>query len=169
MSFDLETIRSQFPALVETDNGERRIYFDNPAGTQVPMRVVDRMSECMLHASANLGGNFRTSNLADAIVAEAHDAMADFLNAASPEEIIFGQNMTTITLHVSRSIGRNLKAGDEIILSQMDHDANVQPWVLLARDLDLTVRWLPFDKSTFEFDLGRLGELLNDRSRLAPP
>ncbi len=166
MSSDLETIRSQFPALAETDNGERRIYFDNPAGTQVPMQVVDRMSECMLHASANLGGNFQTSNLADAIVAEAHDAMADFLNAASPEEIIFGQNMTTITLHVSRSIGRNLKSGDEIILSQMDHDANVQPWVLLARDLDLTVRWLPFDKSTFEFDLGRLGELLNSRSRL---
>jgi len=166
MSFDLETIRSQFPALADTDNGEGRIYFDNPAGTQVPMRVVERMAECMLHANANLGGGFRTSDLADAIVADAHDAMADFLNAASPEEIIFGQNMTTITLHVSRSIGRTLKAGDEIILSQMDHDANVQPWVLLARDLDLTVRWLPFDKSTFEFDLDRLGDLLNDRSRL---
>ena len=166
MSINLETIRSQFPALADTDNGKRRIYFDNPAGTQVPTRVVDRMAECMLRANANLGGNFQTSNLADAIVAEARDAMADFLNATSPEEIIFGQNMTTITLHVSRSIGRNLNVGDEIILSQMDHDANVQPWVLLARDLELTVRWLPFDTSTFEFDLDRLGELLNDRSRL---
>lgn len=166
MSFDLETIRSQFPALADTDNGEARIYFDNPAGTQVPARVVDRMADCMLHANANLGGKFRTSDLADAIVAEAHAVMADFLNAESPDEIIFGQNMTTITLHVSRSIGRTLKAGDEIILSRMDHDANVQPWVLLARDLDLTVRWLPFDKGTFEFDLRRLGDLLNDRSRL---
>ena len=101
MSFDLETIRSQFPALADTDNGEDRIYFDNPAGTQVPARVVDRMADCMLHANANLGGKFRTSDLADAIVAEAHAAMADFLNAESPDEIIFGQNMTTITLHVS--------------------------------------------------------------------
>ncbi len=79
--------------------------------------------------------------------------MADFLNAPSPDEIIFGQNMTTLTLHLSRSIGRLFSPGDEIILSQMDHDANVWPWVLLARDLDLVVKWLPFSSETFEFDL----------------
>ena len=137
MSFNLETIRSQYPALAETDDGTRRIYFDNPAGTQVPQIVVDRMADCMLKSSANLGGYFRTAKLADNVVDGTRAAMADFLNAESPDEIIFGQNMTTITLHLSRSIGRHLSAGDEIILSRMDHDANVQPWVLLARDLGL--------------------------------
>ncbi len=166
MSFDLESIRAQFPALAETDGGVRRIYFDNPAGTQVPQIVVDRMADCLLKSNANLGGYFRTAKLADEVVADAHAAMADLLNAESPDEIIFGQNMTTITLHVSRSIGRHLSAGDEIILSQMDHDANVYPWVLLARDLDLRIRWLPFDTETFEFDLTKLDELLSERSKL---
>jgi cysteine desulfurase family protein (TIGR01976 family) len=92
--------------------------------------------------------------------------MADFLNAPSADEIVFGQNMTTSTLHLSRSIGRQFKAGDEIILSQMDHDANVTPWTLLARDLGLKVKWLPFNTDTFEFDLDKLDELLSERTRL---
>lgn len=166
MQIDLETIRAQFPALAETDNGAGRLYFDNPAGTQVPTRVAEKMAECLLHANANLGGYFATSRLADVVVSDARTAMADFLNAPSPDEIIFGQNMTTITLHVSRSIGRCFNAGDEIVLSQMDHDANVYPWVLLARDLDLKIRWLPFDPESFEFDLSKLDELLNSRTRL---
>jgi len=166
MQIDLAALRAQFPALSETDNGVARIYFDNPAGTQVPVQVAERMSECLLHSSANLGAYFTTSHLADAVVSSARLAMADFLNAPSPDEIVFGQNMTTITLHLSRSIGRHLKAGDEIILSQMDHDANVQPWVLLARDLELKIRWLPFDIETFEFDLTRLDELLSSKTRL---
>jgi cysteine desulfurase family protein (TIGR01976 family) len=166
MQIDLETIRAQFPALSETDNGLARLFFDNPAGTQVPIQVAQKMSECLLHKSANLGGNFATSDLADAAVSDSRAAMADFLNAPSPDEIIFGQNMTTLTLHVSRSIGRQFNAGDEIILSQMDHDANVYPWVLLARDLDLKIRWLPFDPETFEFDLSKLDELLNEKTRL---
>jgi len=164
--FDLDTVRSRFPALSIADNGVPRIYFDNPAGTQVPQLVVDRMSECLLQANANLGGYFATSRKADAVVDDAHAAMADLLNAPSPEEVIFGQNMTTLTLHVSRSIGRQFRAGDEIILSRMDHDANVTPWVLLARDLGLTVRWLPFDLESFEFDLSALDNLLNARTRL---
>jgi cysteine desulfurase family protein (TIGR01976 family) len=166
MTLDLEAIRSQFPALSETDGGVTRVYFDNPAGTQVPQRVVDAMSHCMLHASANLGGYFRTSLAADDIVADAQQAMADFLNAPSADEIIFGQNMTSLTFHVSRSIGREFDSGDEIILSRMDHDANVEPWVLLARDHGLTIRWLPFDTETFEFDLRQLEGLLNERTRL---
>ena len=166
MQIDLESIRAQFPALSENDNGVARVYFDNPAGTQVPTRVAERMSACLLHTSANLGGYFATSRLADVVVGDARTAMADFLNAPSPEEIIFGQNMTTITLHLSRSIGRYFKAGDEIVLSQMDHDANVYPWVLLARDLDLEIRWLPFDPETFEFDLSKLDDLLNSKTRL---
>ena len=166
MTLDLEAIRSQFPALQETDDGVARVYLDNPAGTQVAQRVVDAMSHCMLHASANMGGYFRTSVAVGDIVGDAQQAMADFLNAPSPDEIIFGQNMTSLTFHVSRSIGRYLNAGDEIILSRMDHDANVQPWVLLARDHGLNIRWLPFDTETFEFDLEKLDELLNDRTQL---
>ena len=166
MSIDLTAIREQFPALSETDEGRPRLYFDNPAGTQVPVMVVERMTNCLLQASANLGGYFRTSESVGAIVDEARVAMADFLNAPSPDEIIFGQNMTTLTFHVSRSIGRLLQPGDEIILSQMEHDANVVPWVLLARDFDLKIRWLPFDTETFEFDLSKLDDLLTSKTRL---
>jgi cysteine desulfurase family protein (TIGR01976 family) len=166
MALDLDAIRSQFPSLSRSDDGIPRIYFDNPAGTQVPRMVADRMSECMLEASANLGGYFRTSKLAADIVADAQLAMAEFLNAPSPDEIIFGQNMTSITFHVSRSIGNFLMAGDEIVLSKMDHDANVEPWVLLARDHGLEIRWLPFDPATCEFDLAVLDEILNERTRL---
>ena len=166
MHYDAEAIRSKFPALSICDNGVPRIYFDNPAGTQVPQSVVDKMSECMLEANANLGGNFPTSGNADAVYDEAHVAMADLLNVSSPDEIVFGQNMTTITLHMSRSIGQRMQPGDEIILTRMDHDANVQPWILLARDLGLKIRWLPFDLDSFEFDLSLLDGLLTDKTKL---
>lgn len=166
MSFDLDAIRAQFPALAIDDDGRRRIYLDNPAGTQVPAGVAQAMSDCLLSANANLGGYFASSAAADAVVDGAREAMARFLNAESVREIVFGQNMTTITLHLSRSIGRLFRAGDEIVLSRMDHDANVWPWVLLARDLDLVVKWLPFSPKTYEFDLTALDELLTDRTRL---
>jgi cysteine desulfurase family protein (TIGR01976 family) len=166
MSFDLEAVRAQFPALALSDNGMRRIYFDNPAGTQVPSVVANAVSDCLLSTNANLGGYFATAVDADAVVLSAREAMADFINAPSADEIIFGQNMTTMTLHLSRSIGRLLQAGDEIIVSQMDHDANVWPWVLLARDLDLEVKWLPFSTETYEFDLQALDELISERTRL---
>jgi cysteine desulfurase family protein (TIGR01976 family) len=166
MSFDLEAIRSQFPGLALTDNGTRRIYFDNPAGTQVPICVAAAMADCLMTKNANLGGYFASSLDADRVVQSARDGMADFLNAPASDEIIFGQNMTTITLHLSRSIGRLLRPGDEIVLSQMDHDANVWPWVLLARDLELEIRWLPFDKESFEFDLDVLDEIITERTRL---
>ncbi|HET6628803.1 MAG TPA: cysteine desulfurase-like protein [Woeseiaceae bacterium] len=166
MTYDLDAIRCRFPALSITDGGGPRIYFDNPAGTQVPQSVADRMRDCLLTANANLGGCFPTSERAGEIAIDAHRAMADLLNAPSMDEIVFGQNMTTLTLHVSRSIGRELEAGDEIILSRMDHDANVAPWLLLARDLGLEVRWLPFDLESFEFDLARFDGLLSERTRL---
>lgn len=149
-----------------SDNGVRRIYLDNPAGTQVPASVAEAMSDCLLNKNANLGGYFASSIDAGKLVDASRAAMADFLNAPSPDEIVFAQNMTTITLHLSRSIGRLFSAGDEIVLSQMDHDANVWPWVLMARDHDLKVKWLPFDKQTFEFDLEDLDTLLTERTRL---
>jgi selenocysteine lyase/cysteine desulfurase len=119
MTFDLHTIRAQFPSLSILDGEAPRIYLDNPGGTQVPQMVVDRMSDCLIQSNANIQGYFRTSQMVDAIIDEARDAMADLLNAPSRDEIIFGQNMTTLTLHVSRSIGRCFKPGDEIILSRM--------------------------------------------------
>ncbi len=166
MRYDAKAIRSKFPALSVRDDAVPRIYFDNPAGTQVPQSVVDKMSECLLESNANLGGYFQTSELASALFDEAHVAMADLLNASGPDEIVFGQNMTTITLYMSRSIGRLMQPGDEIILTRMDHDANVQPWILLARDLDLKIKWLPFDLDSFEFDLSLLDDLLTDKTKL---
>jgi cysteine desulfurase family protein (TIGR01976 family) len=166
VSFDPGAVRAQFPSLSITDHGVRRIYLDNPAGTQVPASVVQHMSDCLLQANANLGGFFRTSDLAGEFVDAARAASVDFLNAPSADEIIFGQNMTTLTLHLSRSIGRCLKAGDEIVLSRMDHDANVAPWLLMARDHGLQVRWLAFNTESFEFDANALDDVLTDRTRL---
>jgi cysteine desulfurase family protein (TIGR01976 family) len=166
MTLDLGAVRAKFPSLAITDDGVRRIYLDNPAGTQVPDLVVDRMSECMIQGNANLGGYFRTAELAERYVDEARAAVADFLNAPTANEITFGQNMTTLTLHLARSIGRYLQAGDEIILSRMEHDANIAPWLLMARDHNLEVRWLPFNTETFEFDADSLDGLLTDRTRL---
>jgi cysteine desulfurase family protein (TIGR01976 family) len=166
MPLDVSAVRAQFPSLSINDDGLRRIYLDNPAGTQVPALVVERMSDCLVNSNANLGGYFRTADRAGAIVDGARAAMADFLNAPSPDEITFGQNMTTITLHLSRSIGQFLSAGDEIILSRMEHDANIAPWLLMAKDHDLKVRWLPFNTDTFEFDDDALDEILSDRTRL---
>jgi len=166
MKIDIESIRAAFPALSITDEGKPRIYLDNPAGTQVPKSVVDSMSQCLFEANANLGGYFPTSLNADAVMNDAHTAMADLLNAPSSNDIVFGQNMTTMTLHVSRSIGKQFSAGDEIILTRMDHDANVMPWLLLARDLGLEVKWLPFNLETFEFELPELEKLITDRTRL---
>jgi selenocysteine lyase/cysteine desulfurase len=123
-SFDVGQARAQFPALALSDAGRPRIYFDNPAGTQVPQQVVDRTVDVLVNKNANLGGYFRTTEMATALVDEAHRAVADLYNAKSPDEIIFGQNMTTLTLHMSRCLAKRFSKGDEIVLSRMDHDAN---------------------------------------------
>ena len=166
MALDIARIRAAFPSLAVTDGGRRRIYFDNPGGTQVPQQVIDRTVDCLTRANANLGGPFASSIAAGEIVDEAHRAMADFLGAATPEEIVFGQNMTTLTFHISRSIGLTLKPGDEIVVTRMDHDANIAPWLLLARDHKCTVRWLDFDPTTFEFDLSRVADVVTPRTRV---
>ena len=166
MSLDLSAVRDRFPALSIHDGDTPRIYLDNPGGTQVPQSVVDRMTDYLVKNNANLGGAFRTSLASDAAVSEAREAMADFLNAPSASEIVFGQNMTSLTLHLSRSIGRHFGAGGEVILSRMDHDANVYPWLAMARDFGWDVRWLPFDTDTYEFDLRLLEAKLTKRTRL---
>ncbi|MCB1379558.1 MAG: cysteine desulfurase-like protein [Alphaproteobacteria bacterium] len=164
--FDTEGVRSQFPALALKDDGQPRVYFDNPAGTQVPRLVIDRTVDCLSVRNANLGGYFTTTLAAGALVDAAHQACADFYNARSASEIVFGQNMTSLTFHMSRCLGRRFKAGDEIVLSRMDHDANVAPWLLLAEDLGLVVRWMDFDTGTYEFPDDALRRVLSDRTRL---
>lgn len=165
-AFDATAARSQFPALALTDEGRPRVYLDNPAGTQVPQQVVDRTVECLVRKNANLGGYFKTTVEAGALVDLAHQACADFYNATSAREIVFGQNMTTLTLHFSRCLGKQFKRGDEIVLSRMDHDANVAPWLLLADDLGLVVRWMDFDTGTYEFPDDALTKVLTERTRL---
>ncbi len=165
-SFDIEKTRAQFPALGLTDHGAPRIYFDNPAGTQVPQQVVGRTVECLVSRNANLGGYFSTTIAAGGLVDEAHQACADFYNAASPREIVFGQNMTTLTLHMSRCLGKQFRRGDEIVLSRMEHDANISPWLLLADDLGLVVRWMDFNPETYKFPDDALTKVLSGKTKL---
>ncbi|GAB4494416.1 MAG: cysteine desulfurase-like protein [Anaerolineales bacterium] len=140
MSLDLALIRSQFPSL-----NKPVIFFDNPGGTQIARQSLDRINHYLLECNANHEGAFATSIASDAILEEAHQAMADFYNAPSAAEIIFGNNMTTLTLHLSRSISRNWNPGDEIVVTRLDHDANVTPWVLAAQDRGVNVLWVDFD------------------------
>ncbi len=166
MTFDIEAVRRQFPALALADEGQRRIYLDNPAGTQVPQSVVDAMRDCLLYANANLGGEFVSSAAADAVADGAHAAMADLLNARDPAEIVFGANMTTLTFQFSRALGQTFNPGDEIIVTELDHDANVTPWTLLARDRGLTIRKIRLNTETFRLDLDQFERLLGERTRL---
>ena len=153
MALNINTIREQFPALALKDEGKSRIYLDNPGGTQVPRHVLDRVESYLIHCNANHGGPFRTSVESDKVLEESHQGMADLLNAKSADEIIFGANMTSLTFAVSRSIGRILKRGDSILLTRMDHDGNIGPWLHLAEDLGLEVKWLNFDLETYEYNL----------------
>src|SRR5690242_8250333 len=139
-ALDLAAIRDAFPSLGVAQNGQPVVYFDNPGGTQVPRACIDAIAQYLGSANANTGGAFLTSQRTDAVLAEAHAAMADFLNAADPREIVFGANMTTLTFAVSRAIGRTLQPGDEIVVTALDHDANVAPWLALAEDRGCTVR-----------------------------
>jgi len=166
MSFPIAAVRARFPALAATDAGRARTYLDNPAGTQVPASVAEAVARCMLEANANLGGAFATSLAADRVVEAAHAAMAEFLGADGPEEIVIGPNMTTLTLHLSRSICRDFKPGDEIILTRMDHEGDVAPWLEIAADMGLVVRWLPFDRETWRIEPEALDAVLSERTRL---
>ena len=165
-SLDITPIRAQFPALALKDGTQSRIYFDNPAGTQVPQQVIDRTVETLATKNANLGGYFSTTMQAGTLVDLAHQACADFYNARSASEIVFGQNMTTLTFHMSRCLGRKFRRGDEIVLSRMDHDANISPWLLLAEDLGLVVKWMEFDTETYEFPEDALRKVLTDKTKL---
>ncbi len=166
MDFPIEELRGRFPALASGTAAEAPVYFDNPAGTQVPESVAAAVSRCLLESNANLGGFFATSEAAGRVVAGAHRAMADFLGAASPQEVVIGPSMTTLTFQISRSLGRRFAPGDEIIVTRMDHDGDVAPWLMLAEDLGLEIRWLPFDRETWRIEPEALEAVLTDRTRL---
>ena len=165
-TFPIEHVRREFPALSRTHDGRSRVYMDNPAGTQLPRRVVDAITGALVDAASNYGGFFENSRNAEAIYARAHDAMRDFVNARSSSEIVVAQSMTNLTLHVSRSLGRRFAPGDEIVVTRMDHEGNVSPWLLLAEDLDLVVKWLPFNRETWKIEPEDLQALLGPRTRL---
>ncbi len=166
-AFDAEALRSEFPALRRTGpDGRPVVFLDGPGGTQVPQRVVDAVADYYVHSNANSGGAFATSEASDATADEAHAAVADLLGAAGPDEIKFGYNMTTLTLHLGRSIGATLRPGDEIVVTTLDHEANVSTWEAMAQDRGLTVRKVDVHLDDVTLDLEDLESKLNDRTRL---
>ena len=165
MNFPVDAVRARFPALTVTDGGQPRIYLDAPGGTQICRPALAAMVAHLEGGTANAGGAFATSVETDTMSAAAHAAMADLLGGA-PDEIAFGPNMTSLTLAVSRALAQNWQAGDEIVLTRLDHDANVAPWLLAARDRGVTVRWLDFDPASGRLDYAALPDLLGPRTRL---
>ena len=163
--FDVEFVRSRFPALALTQDGRPMAFFDGPGGTQVPQTVIDAVANYYRTSNANHEGAFETSRRSDAIVEEAHGAVADLLGV-DPDEITFGPNMTTLTFHISRSIGAALRPGDEIVVTGLDHQANVDPWLAMAADRGVVVRtWEPsLDDCTL--NLADLEALLSTKTRL---
>ncbi len=161
MTFDVSAIRNQFPGL-----SRAAVFFDNPGGTQIARQSLERITRYLVENNANHEGAFATSIASDAVLDEAHRAMADFYNAASPEEIVFGNNMTTLTLHMSRSISRDWKEGDEIVVTRLDHDANVTPWLLAAQDRGARVNWVDFDVEDGTLKLDDLQKALERKPRL---
>jgi cysteine desulfurase family protein (TIGR01976 family) len=167
MTFDLDRIRAHFPALALLHDGTPRVYLDNPAGTQVPHEVLDAMQATMVGHNANMHGNFRTSREATALAHEAHVAMADMYHAASPDEIVYGPNMTTLTFMMARLLGPQFQPGDELITTHMEHDGNNTPWRTMAAERGMVVKTLPFHRDTYEFDLDELASLITPRTRFA--
>jgi cysteine desulfurase family protein (TIGR01976 family) len=163
-ALDLQWARAQFPALKKTVNGHAAAFLDGPGGTQVPQQVIDAVVNYLTNSNANTGGAYATSRSNDAMLAAAHAAMADFLGCES-QETIFGQNTTTLVLALSRSIGRELKSGDEIVVTTLDHDANVTPWKLLEEN-GIIIRHADINVEDCTLNLQDLASKINRRTRL---
>ncbi len=161
----VEAIRAAFPALRRHEAGVPVAYFDGPGGTQVPATVVDAMAGYLLHHNANTHWDYPSSHETDAMLAEARETFAHFLNGA-PDEIVFGNNMTTLAMHLGRGLGREWRAGDEVVVTELDHHANIAPWQALARERGVALRWLPLDVATGRLVVDRLPDLLGSRTRL---
>jgi cysteine desulfurase family protein (TIGR01976 family) len=164
IDLDLQSVRRQFPALGLQVDGQPVVYFDNPAGTQVPQRVIDRTSAYWRTMNANRGGTFVTSQRSDAMIDEVRRAAAAFLNA-SPDEVVFGANMTTLTFAFSRAIGRELRPGDEILVTRLEHDGNVSPWLAL-QERGVVVKFADITIPECTLDMEDFQRQLSDRTRL---
>jgi cysteine desulfurase family protein (TIGR01976 family) len=163
-ALDLSWVRAQFPALSKIVNGHTAVFLDGPGGTQVPERVIDAISDYLSKSNANRGGAFETSLSSDQMIAEARAAMGDFLNCDT-DEVVFGPNMTSLTYAISRSIGRELGPGDEVVLTLLDHDANFSPWKALE-ERSVTVRAVRFHPGDCTLDLNDLAAKITSRTRL---
>ena len=163
--FDVQAVRQHFPALSERYDGKPAVFFDNPGGTQVHESVIRAMTDYMTRRNANTHGVFATSRLSDATLDEARQAAADLLGAA-PAEIVFGNNMTSLTFALGRSLAAEFGPDDEIVVTRLDHDANVAPWLMLAEDTGAQVRWADVDVENCTLDMQHLQSLINARTRL---
>ena len=166
MEFPVDEIRALFPALSQSDNGHARLYLDNPAGTQVPASVAQSIADYMLSNTSNLGGHFAASLRTGEVTFNAHADAAMFLGAGPAREIVIAQSMTTLTFHASRSICRDFQPGDEIIISRVEHEGNVGPWLEIARDKGLNIRWVDFDRDCWLIEPDLLTRVLSDKTRL---
>ena len=162
---NLDAIRSQFPALDRTHNGNLVAYFDAPGGTQVPRVVAEAMTDYLFHHNANTHWAYPSSEETDAILQNARGAMGDLLHARA-EEIVFGNNMTTLTFHLGRALGRMWSEGDEVIVTELDHHANVAPWRALAIDRGIVIRTAKMICETGQLDYEHLASLVNERTKL---
>ena len=165
MTFPIDAVRSRFPALSVTDHGRTRVHLDAPGGTQACSGAIEGMQRHLVEGTANAGGAFATSVETDALVHSAHQAVADLLNA-EPDEVAFGPNMTSLTFAVSRALSRDWQAGDELVVTRLDHDANVAPWLAVVEDRGMIIRWLDFDPESGRLRLKLLPGLLSERTRL---
>jgi cysteine desulfurase family protein (TIGR01976 family) len=162
----VEWLRAQFPALSREVAGRPAVYLDGPAGTQTPRPVIDAIVNYLSCHNANHGGRFITARESDAMLDQAHQAAADLLGASDPECVFFGANMTSLTFAMSRALSRSWRPGDEVVVTRLDHDANVTPWVLAARDAGAAVRYVDLHREDCTLDLDQFRQLLNERTRL---
>jgi cysteine desulfurase family protein (TIGR01976 family) len=164
--FDVEAVRARFPALARVDaDGRPLVWADAPGGSQVPDTVIEAVAGRMRAGASNTHGAFRTSREIDELIDEAHRAGAGFLGS-EPDEVVFGQNATSLLLHLSRSFGRTLQPGDDIVVTRLDHDANVRPWILAARDAGANIRWVDVRDEDVTIDQDSFDAQLTDRTKL---
>src|SRR5579863_1534904 len=164
IALDLDWVRAQFPSLAQTVNSQPATFLDGPGGTQVPQRVIDAISDYLKRDNANTCGAYATSRHTDAMLAGARSAMADFVGC-DPDEVVFGPNMTSLTFGISRSIGRELGPGDEIVLTHLDHDANVSPWRALE-ERGVTIRMVEIHENDCTLDMDDFARKITHRTKL---
>ncbi len=165
-TLDIAAVREQFPALTRRENGRPVAYFDGPAGSQTPRRVIDAVAHYLADTNANTHGAFATARESDALLSAARSAGADLFGSDDPDSVVFGANMTTITFALSRSLARSWQPGDEVLVTRLDHDANITPWVLAAREVGARIRRVEISRDDCTLDTEDLYEKLTDRTRL---